>query len=159
MAVVDLYMFQSEQILIPFLFVLAITFGSIEITKIFRNKAVNLLISISLAIFAVSNDSFVQLLWSQFGNISVFFIAMFFIVFIIKVFSGFGKKERQNIHDEIMIYGAILFALLVMSYLFIDLLPVIPVIGGGKDIMLIVFIFLMIAIFWATFKTTTPPRT
>jgi len=154
----DFTVFQSEQFLIPFLFILAIVFGAINVVNIFRNKGVNFLISIALAFFAASNTAFVQLLWSQFGIIAMFFIAMFFIIFILGAFGvRVGQQGKTDGADSLVINGAILFVLLSVGYLYLGNISV-PIVGGGKNLLLFIFIMFIIVIFWSAFKTTTPPR-
>ena len=147
MVLFDFASFQSEQFLIPFLFVLAIVFGSLNLVKIFKSRPVNFLISLSLAFFAASNGAFIQLLWSQFGNIAIFFIAMFFIIFTLEVFGV--RKGRKEGSDALIINGAILFVLLSVSSLFVTSLPAIPGVGGGQNLLLLVFVVLIIVIFWS----------
>jgi hypothetical protein len=147
MVLFDFISFQSEQFLIPFLFVLAIVFGSLNLVKIFKSKPVNFLISLSLAFFSASNSAFIQLLWSQFGNIAIFFIAMFFIIFTLEAFGV--RKGRKEGSDALIINGAILFVLLSISSLFVNSLPAIPGVGGGQNLLLLVFVVLIIVIFWS----------
>ncbi|MEM5872562.1 MAG: hypothetical protein QXD55_01745, partial [Candidatus Aenigmatarchaeota archaeon] len=90
---IDIAFLESEQILIPFLFVLAVVFGILELIKIFRNRGVNFLIALSIAFFTVTNTSFVNMLWSYFGSITTFFIIMFFIAFTFEVF---GLRKGQH---------------------------------------------------------------
>lgn len=154
----DLTVLQSEQFLIPFLFILAVVFGTINVVNIFRNRGVNFLIALALAFFAASNTVFVQLLWSQFGTIAVFFIAMFFIIFILEAFGvRRGQQGKADGSDALVIYGAILFVLLSVGYLYLGNVSV-PILGGGQNLLLFIFILFIIIIFWSAFKTTTPPR-
>ena len=151
----DFTMFQSEQFLIPFLFILAVVFGAVNVANVFKNRGVNFLVSLALAFFGASNQAFVQFLWSQFGSITIFFIAMFFIIFVLEAFGVRGKKEKGDGADALVINVAILFVLLSIGYLYIDVFPSLPIIGGGENLMLLVFVVLMIVIFWSAYKTPT----
>ena len=151
----DITMFESSQILIPFLFVLAVVYGALQVANVFKNRAVNFIISLAVAFFAVSNTFFVNLLWSQFGNITVFFIAMFFIIFVLEAF-GLRKGEKKGRAAEgLIISGGILFGLLAIGSLYLDLIPSLPIIGGGENLLLFFAIVFILAIFWAAFKIGT----
>jgi hypothetical protein len=154
MVLFDFTMFQSEHILIPFIFSLAIIFGTLETTKIFKNKAVNFLISVALAFFTVSNVVFLDFVWSQLGIISVFFILMFFVIFIMKAFGVSGSKEKSV--DALIINGAILFVLLSVSYLYASSFPSVPFIGSGQNLLLLIFIAFMLVLFWLAYRSGGP---
>lgn len=153
-APIDFTMFQSEQFFIPFIFILAVVFGSLNVTKVFKSKAINFLIALALSFFAASNGDFLQFLWSQFGTIAIFFIAMFFIIFILEAFGV--RKEGGK--DALIINGAILFILLSTSSLFVNSLPAIPGVGNGQNLLLLIFIVFIIVIFWLAYKTPHQKR-
>ena len=150
---IDIAAFQSAEILVPLAFSLAIIFGILEITRIFRNKAVNFIVAFTLSIFAVINSAFVSFLWANLVFVAAFFIIMFFIIFVYKVF-GSGRKNV----DAIIMNGAILFVLLSLSYLYINSFPSVPFIGGGENLILLIAIVLILSIFWAVFKTGSEPQ-
>lgn len=147
----DITMFQSEQFLIPFLFILAVVFGAINVSNVFRNRGVNFLVSLALAFFAASNSSFVQFLWSQFGSISIFFIAMFFIIFTLEAF-GIRKNKESKTTESLVINGAILFVLLSIGLSNINLIPPIPMIGGGQNLFLLLVVLFIIVLFWLAMR-------
>ena len=149
----DFVFLESSQTLIPFLFVLAVVFGVLGLVRFF-NKGVNFLIAAVLAFFVVSNPSLVSILWSYFGGITAFFIAIFFIAFIFEVFGI--RKEPSGAGDALIINGVILFLLLSIGYLYIDLLPPLPLIGGGQNLLLFFAIIFILIIFWAAYKAGTP---
>jgi hypothetical protein len=154
----DFTMFQSQQFLIPFLFVLAVVFGAVNASNVFRNRGVNLLVSVALAFFAASNTSFISFLWSQFGSISIFFIAMFFIIFTLEAFGVRKGQKGKDSSDALVINGAILFLLFSIGYLFIGSFPTLPIVGGGQNLLLLLFVVFMVVIFWFAYKTETPAR-
>ncbi|MFH0929428.1 MAG: hypothetical protein V1818_03675 [Candidatus Aenigmatarchaeota archaeon] len=146
--VFDTLMLQSTEFLVPFLFSLAVIFGILEVTRIFRNKAVNFIVSFALSFFALAYPGFMAFMWANFGLVAMFFIAMFFMLFILKVF-GMGGKSSQ---DSVIINGAILFVLLSLSYLYVDSFPSVPIIGEGQNLILLISVVLIISIFWAAYK-------
>jgi hypothetical protein len=155
--VLDIAFLLSEQTLIPFLFVLAIVFGLLDIIKMFgRNRAVNFLIAFSIAFFSITNSGFVNLLWSQFGTITSFFIIMFFIAFVLEIFGLKDKKDKAK-DDDIIIYGAILLILFSFGFVYSNLIPTIPYIGGGSNFIVLIAIIFILVIFWKAFKIGAEP--
>lgn len=150
---IDLITLGSTEFLVPFFFCMATVFGVLEITKLFR-KPVNFIIAITLSIFALWYPGFVEFLWANFGLIAIFFIALFFIVFIYKVFGVGGR----NTADAIVINGAILFVLLSISYLYMNNLPGTSFFGGAQNLILLIALALIISIFWAAYKTGGSPQ-
>lgn len=148
--VIDISFLQSEQTLIPFLFVLAIIFGVLELTKIFRNRGVNFLVALAIAFFTITNTAFVSLLWNYFGSITTFFIVMFFIAFVLEVF-GIRKGGHQP-PSSIIINGGILFILLSIGFLYASQIPELPFIGSGQNLVFLFVIIFILVIFWTAFK-------
>ena len=140
------------QFFLPFIFVFAIVFGSLQLVNVFRNKAVNAILALSIAFFATLAPGFSNTLLSQFGNIAAFFMVVFFISFILKIF---GFKRAQSVaeyQEALVIQGGILFVLLAVSFLFVDQIPTLPVIGTGQNLLLAIAVIFILSIFWAAFK-------
>ena len=151
--VLDITFLQSEQTLIPFLFVLAVIFGVLELTNIFKNRGVNFLVALPISFFTITNTSFVALLWSQFGNITTFFIIMFFIAFVLEVFGLRGPKPPGSRGEGgMMINGAILLLLLSFGFTHSGLLPTLPFLGGGSNLIVLFALIFILIIFWMAFK-------
>lgn len=149
--------FQSQHTLIPFLFVLAIVFGILENVKVFgRNRGVNFLISVSIAFFSVTDEAFVNLLWTYFGSITTFFIVLFFIAFVLEIF-GIRRGSPKD-DSTIFIGGAILLILLSVGYMISSQLPELPFIGGGSNLIALVGLIFILSIFWAAFKIGSGPQ-
>jgi len=147
----DLSFLQSTDIMVPFLFTLAVTFGVLEVTNVFKNKAVNFLIALALSIFAITSPTFVDLLWNYFGDITIFFIVMFLIAFILEAL-GVRRKDTVMSGDAIVIQSAILFLLLTLGFYYIDKIPSIPFVGGSQNLLLLFALVLILAIFWSAYK-------
>lgn len=155
--ILNLATFQTTEFLVPFLFSIAVIFGVLEITNIFRNRAVNLVIALTLSFFAMSNSYFVNLLWNYFGNIAMFFIVMFLIAFVFEIF-GVRKKGQPSGPDSMIINGAVLFVLLSVGFMYTDMIPTIPFIGGGENVLLLVAVILVLAIFWTAYRLGSAPK-
>jgi hypothetical protein len=160
MATLDLAFLQSEQTLIPFLFVLAVVFGIMELTNVFRgNKAVNAIVALAISYFAVNNTAFVSMLWAQFGNITSFFLIMFFIAFIMEAFGLRGPNaQKKNAEEKMLMVGAIFLLLLVFGFMFSDIIPSIPFLeGGGSNTIVLIAVILIIVLFGLAFKAGLEP--
>ena len=147
----DLSILQSNSNLILFLFVFAIVFGVIEVTRIFRNRGVNFLISLAISFFATANPAFVTFIEPQLGNVAIFFIFMFFIVFVFEVFGLRGVRKREP-EEGMIINGAILLILLIFGFMHADLIPELPLVGNGTNFIVLVVLVFILVIFWAAFK-------
>jgi len=147
---IDIAFLQSEQTLIPFLFVLAIIFGVLELTNIFRNRGVKFLIALAIAFFTITNAAFVSMLWSSFGAITTFFIIMFFIAFVLQAFGLRGGVSEPT--SSIMVEGGVLFILLSIGFLYVKYIPELPFIGEGRNLIFLFAIIFILVIFWTSFK-------
>jgi len=147
---IDIAFLQSEQTLIPFLFVLAIVFGVLELTKIFKNRGVNFLVALAIAFFTITNTAFVSMLWSYFGSITTFFIVMFLIAFVFEVFGL--RRGGHPPTSSIIINAGILFILLSIGFLYVSQIPELPFVGGGQNLLFLLIIIFILVIFWSAFR-------
>ena len=95
---------------IPFFFILAVVFGALEFSGVFKNKGVKFIIAIAIAFFGISNASFIETINTYMPYAAVFFIALFFIGYIMKFF----KVEKGQSRDwvlMIIVVGLILILL------------------------------------------------
>ena len=147
----ELTLTPTIQLLVPFLFVFAVVFGLLEITHVFKNRAVEAVIAIALALFAASQAAFTRLLLSWLPSIISFFVIIFFIAF---VFELVGLRKAHTKHPEkaglLGIAIVILFAVggLVLTQFSIEL----PVIGGPQNILFALGLIFIVALFWIAFK-------
>lgn len=146
----------EEEFLIPFLFTLAIIFGSLRYAKIFgNNTAVQMIIALVLAYFASTYEPFVSTLYTYFPSITWFFVAMFFIAFIMEIF-GLGKKSAQKDHElNMFIYGILLLVLLTIGISQAQSLGIyeIPIIGSLENLAVLLGIIFIIGIFYFAYKS------
>ncbi len=69
---------------IPFIFVLAVVYGSLELSEVFKNKRVKMLISLAVAAIAVVNQQVVGIINLYLPYAAILFAAVFFLRFINK---------------------------------------------------------------------------
>ena len=142
-------MFDLTGFLLPFVFVLAITYGALDIASVFKKNAVNLLIAVVIAFFAVSNAQMVQFVTGIMPWAAMLFIVIFFIKFIASLFRGAGEKDWTML---MAVLGLIaVFMLSQGTQLIQDWLPSgFPV--SEDNMVLIIGLVIIIAIFFAAYK-------
>jgi hypothetical protein len=80
-------------LLIPFLFMLAIVFGALDVSGVFKNKRVNALIALVFAFFALTYQPAVDFIMGIMPIAIIFFIGFFFIGFVIKIAKKGADKD------------------------------------------------------------------
>lgn len=146
----DLAILQT-QFFITFLFVLAVVFGVLQLTKVFKVSAVNVVIAIVIALFAASYPPFVSTLWTFLPSITWLFVILFFVAFIMELFglrkpSAPGQREDKSF--AMILTGVILIIFITIG---INFIPNIPSIGQ-QNIMILAALFFMFIIFYAAFR-------
>jgi predicted neutral ceramidase superfamily lipid hydrolase len=144
----------TTQFLIPFLFVLAIVFGVLELSNIFKNRAVSAIIAIAIAGFASLYAPFVEVLWNLLPSLTWFFIVLFLLAFTLELFGVRRRKGGpQEALQSMLISGVILIILFGVGFSVIESLPIdLPFIGGGQNLLVLLGIIFIIAIFWSAFR-------
>jgi len=85
--------FSDFSLFLPFFFVLAVVYGSLQFSGIFQNKAVMAIISVVIGFFAMSSETVVNFIMQLFVPATVFFIIFFFIGFVYSVFKKTGERD------------------------------------------------------------------
>ena len=136
---------------IPFLFVLAVVFGVLRISKAFKgNAAVEVIISLVIAFFSATYSPFTSMLFNILPSITMFFIAMFFIVFILEIVGVRGKGKGEPV-TNLIIYGILILVLFTIVASHSELIPNLGIISQD-DLVLGVGLIFILSIFWAAFK-------
>lgn len=142
------------QTAIPFLFVFAITFGVLEIALKKWSIPVKAIIALSLSFFTIAYAPFQNLIWSNLGNVALFFIIMFFLAFVIEII-GMKKVTPANAAEKMVSTAVVLLILLSIGWMMVDTISFdIPIIGGPDDFFLLIGILVIVAIFSAAFKSS-----
>ncbi|NIO23015.1 MAG: hypothetical protein GTN38_03245 [Candidatus Aenigmarchaeota archaeon] len=99
----------SIDFLIPFFFIFAIVYGALEISGVFKNKAVKAIIALALGFFAVSNADVVAFIHLVLPYAAIFFVVVFFIGFIAKPFKRkAGEPGRRDPFLLLVVLGLLL---------------------------------------------------
>lgn len=138
---------------LPFVFMLAIVFGSLEMSGVFKGKAVKLLLATVIALFAASSPIVLGLLQGFLPYAALLFVAVFFLGFLWKL--G-GKKEKD--YTLVLIVAAL--ALVALAAFGADLTQMVPGLGMSQDQVLtaagVVFVFILLV---ATYRKSKDERT
>jgi len=129
-------------ILLPFFFVLAIVYGALEISSVFTNRGVKAIISVVLAFFAISSPAAIGFILFLIPYATIFFIAFFFLGFVLSVFKAKGGGERDY---ALVIIGAALLLLFISSEEYLDIINIQDENFIGTIVFLIIMLILLAA--------------
>lgn len=130
--------------LISFMFTFALVYGILIISNVFKGqKRVNILISISIALFASLYENYVSFLFQWMSYIVIFFIIVFLLSILRNLFEGKAIKENWET----------LITIVILFLIFLSIYPYFQISLGNyvnsQDILLtigLVFIILILAI-------------
>lgn len=97
---------------IPFFFLLAVVYGALGISGVFKNRGVNLIIALAIAFFGMTYQPFITWLYTIMPYAIALFIAVFFIGFVVKLFKG-RKGGGQKDYTLILIVIGLFLILFV----------------------------------------------
>ena len=141
----------TDTFLITFLFVFAVVFGVLSLGNVFKNRIVNGIVSLAIALFASSYQPFVSMLFTYLPGVTGLFIVMFFIAFMLELFGL--RKERKQTGETIMVGGIVLLVLLTVGYQALTMLDMeIPYLGNAENVAFLVGFIIIIAIIAAALK-------
>lgn len=105
----------SLDLLIPFFFILAIVWGALEVSGVFKNKGVKAIISLVIGFFAITNQQAVSFINQSLPFAVMFFVVIFFIGFITKPFIGKKKEGGEGPDFTLLAIVGILILLFLAS--------------------------------------------
>jgi len=140
----------SLQPLLPFLFVLAITYGLLSIVNIFKSKPVNLIISLVFAFFAAGYSPFVNFFFLNFGLILWTFVGLFFVAFIMEAIGLRGRKKvpRGKENLVMIIVTIVIIFLAAAGFKYIENFDV-PVVGTDNFLIILGLVLLLVIFYYA----------
>ena len=99
---------------IPFFFLLAVVYGALGISGLFKNRAVNAIIALAIAFFGMTYQPFITWLYLIMPYAIGLFIAVFFLGFLYKLFSSKKKGEPRDYTLIMIVIG--LFLILFVRF-------------------------------------------
>jgi len=132
------------QFLISFMFTFALVYGILIVSNVFKGqKRVNILISISIALFASLYENYVSFLFQWMSYIVIFFIIVFLLSILRNLFEWKAIKKNWKT----------LITIVILFLIFLSIYPYFQISLGNyvssQDILLtigLVFIILILAI-------------
>jgi hypothetical protein len=94
--------------MIPFLFMLAIVYGALDVSGVFKNRRVNALIAVVFAFFTLTYAPASEFINLIMPFAIIFFVVFFFIGFMIKI----AKKGVEKDYNLIIIIAGLILLLL-----------------------------------------------
>lgn len=141
--------FLSLEILLPFFLVLAIVYGSLEVSKVFANKAVKGIIAVVFAFFAILNYEVVSFINAILPYAAGFFVVLFLIWIILKPIKGAGGGKGFDPVLIIVILALVLILLARMSVT--EYWPESSWLSNA-NLIWIVGLIILVFIFWKAYK-------
>jgi hypothetical protein len=146
----------EEQVIITFLFVLAVVFGALRISNVLKSGAASFILSMAVAAFAALYSPFTALLWSFMPSLTSFFIIIFLVAFVFEIF-GIRKGEKQTT-EGMVVNAAILLALMTVGWRVAQTFNVtIPFIGSAQNLIFLLGLIFIVSIFWSAMKGKQEP--
>jgi len=109
------------EVLLPFFLVLAIIYGALEVSKVFKNRAVNGIIAIVFAFFSIMNAQVVSFINSILPYAAGFFVVIFIIWIVLKPLRG--GKEGKGMDPVLIIVILVLILVLLARMQVTDYFP------------------------------------
>ncbi len=103
----------SMEIILPFLLVLAIVYGALEVSKVFGNRGVKAIIAVVFAFFAILNQGVVNFINAVLPYAAVFFVGLFLVWIVLKPL--IGKKPGAGERDPVMIIIILGLVMIVLA--------------------------------------------
>ena len=131
---------------LPFFFILAIVYGALEVSGVFKNKAVIAIISLVIAFFTISSDAAVSFIYDVLPFAIIVFIIVFLLGFIFSLFKG--EKKDYSLFAVVCALGIVFVA--NQGYDMIN--AIIPASIGAENFIAIVGVIFIVVIFYAVYK-------
>jgi membrane-associated HD superfamily phosphohydrolase len=112
----DMFSMLSMETLLPFFLVLAITYGALEVSKVFANRGVKAIIAVVFAFFAILNSQVIAFINSILPYAAVFFVVIFLVWIVLKPLRG-EKKPGDKGRDPVILVVILVLVLIVLARL------------------------------------------
>jgi hypothetical protein len=127
---------------IPFLFVLAVVYGALDVSGVLKNRGVNALIAVVVSFFAISNQQMVDFIHGVLPYALVLFIVVFFFAFIKSLFKGEKGGEKDYVPLSVVLALVLIFLASQQSLLNIQ----------NQDTLILIGVIIIIILFYAAYK-------
>ena len=141
----------EEQVVITFLFILAVVFGALRISNVLKSGPAAFLMALAVAAFAALYAPFTAMLWAYMPSMTWFFIIVFLIAFVFEMFGI--RKGGQGGSDAMIVNAGILLVMITVGWRMAQTFKAnIPFIGSAENLIFLLGLIFVIAIFWSAMK-------
>jgi len=141
----------SLELLLPFFLVLAIIYGALEVSKVFKNRAVNGIIAVVFAFFSIMNSQVVAFINSILPYAAGFFVVLFLIWIVLKPLRGGGKEGGKGTDPVLIIVILVLVMVILARMQTTDILPSSSLLSNS-NLIWIIGILIVAVILWKAYK-------
>lgn len=140
----------SFEILLPFLLVLAVVYGALGFSDVFKNRGVNAVISLVFAFFAIMNYQVVQFINQILPYAAGFFVVIFLVWIVLKPLRG-DKKEGRKIDPVALI---VILVLILIAFASLGSADYFPQLGflQSENFLWGIGIIVVLVIIWKAYK-------
>lgn len=134
---------------IPFIFVLAVVYGALDYSGVFKKNSVKALVSLAIAFFALTSDFVTGFIYDILPYAVILFIIVFFLAFLARLLGG--REGKRKIDWSLALIVMILLSIFLAAYgqdIVSAFLPSIPV----TEFMYAVGLVIILLIFYAVYK-------
>ena len=135
---------------LPFFFILAVVYGSLEFTEVFKNRGARAIISVVIAFVSISYPPVSAFIYQFLPVLAVFFLVFFLLGFILSIFK---KAEKPDAPAIAMIFAILLIVLAGTWYNLMSSLSGFGIsFASASNILWLIGILILIVIFYAAYK-------
>jgi len=134
------------EIAIPFFFVLAVVYGSLEVSNVFRKSSVKGLISLAIAAVTLTSEAVTVFVMDILPYAAILFVIFFVLGFILNVFRGEDKKVDFSL---VAVIAALVLVFVLSQQDFVE--SYVPWLSSENSVFIVAGILLLM-IFYAAYK-------
>ncbi len=134
------------EIAIPFFFVLAVVYGSLEVSNVFKKSSVKGMISLAIAAVTLTSEAVTVFVMDILPYAAILFVIFFVLGFILNVFRGDDKKVDFSL---VAVIAALVLVFVSSQQDFVE--SYIPWLSSENSVFIVAGILLLM-IFYAAYK-------
>ncbi len=134
------------EIAIPFFFILAVVYGSLEVSNVFKKSSVKGLISLAIAAVTLTSEAVTDFVYDILPYAAILFVIFFVLGFILNVFKGEDKKVDFSL---VAVIAALVLVFVSSQQDFVE--SYVPWLSSENSVFIVAAILLLM-IFYAAYK-------
>jgi hypothetical protein len=134
------------EIAIPFFFILAVVYGSLEVSNVFKKSSVKGMISLAIAAVTLTSEAVTDFVYEILPYAAILFVIFFILGFILNVFKG---EDRKVDFSLVAVIAALVLVFVSTQQEFIE--SYVPWLSSENSVFIVAGILLLM-IFYAAYK-------